>query len=79
MKKYTNKILLITLITIAALIVIVGTVEIQTAWRSGKIEKMGKLPEIYQDYQQNEVPGFLEVEDQINIDTTATNYMTDEK
>lgn len=77
MKKYTNKILLITLITIAALIVIGGTVDIQTAWHSGKIEKAEKLPEIYQDYHEEEMPGLLE--DQIGIDTAEMNNMTNEK
>ena len=37
MKKYTNKILLITLIIIAVLFVVIGTVEIRKAFHNGQI------------------------------------------
>ncbi len=39
MKKYTNKILLITLIVMALLVVVMGTVEIRKAFHNGQIRK----------------------------------------
>lgn len=39
MKKYTNKILLITLIVMALLVVVIGTVEIRKAFHNGQIRK----------------------------------------
>lgn len=69
MKKYTNKILLGTLILIAAIFVIGGTVDVQTAWHSGKIRKFGVFPN---DNQQEEtyVP-----ETSTGADTTASDKM----
>ena len=43
MKKYTNKILIITLITAAVLMVVIGTVEIRKAYHNGKIKTTEEL------------------------------------
>lgn len=43
MKKYTNKILIITLIIAAVLIVVVGTVEIRKAYHNGQIKKTEEI------------------------------------
>ncbi len=43
MKKYTNKILIITLIVMAFVVVVTGTVEVRKAYRSGKIRTTKEL------------------------------------
>lgn len=70
MKKYTNKILLITLILIAVLFVVGGTVEVQTAWRSGKIKKFG---EGFHYNQQDDETYFLE--NPADADTITSDMM----
>ncbi|MBQ6070116.1 MAG: hypothetical protein IKQ75_01715 [Bacteroidales bacterium] len=48
MKKYTNKILVVTLAVLALLIVVVGTVEIRKAYHNGQIKT---TKEIFEDVQ----------------------------
>ena len=47
MKKYTNKILIITLIAAAVLLVVVGTVEIRKAFHKGEIKTIKEWREIH--------------------------------
>lgn len=69
MKKYTNKILLGTLILIAAIFVIGGTVDVQTAWHSGKIRKFGEFP------VNNPQEEKYDPETPVGIDTIASDKM----
>lgn len=69
MKKYTNKILLGAIIIIAAIFVIGGTVDIQTAWHSGKIREFGVFPN---DDPQEET---YDPETPMDIDTIASDKM----
>ena len=43
MKKYTNKILIITLIIAAVLMSVIGTVEIRKAYHTGQIKKTEEI------------------------------------
>ena len=43
MKKYTNKILIITLIIAAVLMSVIGTVEIRKAYHNGQIKKTEEI------------------------------------
>lgn len=52
MKKYTNKILLITLILIAVLFVVGGTVEIRKAFHNGKIMTVEEIQEMHKDAEK---------------------------
>ena len=52
MKKYTNKILLITLIIIAVLFVVIGTVEIRKAFYNGKIMTVEEIQEMHKDAEK---------------------------
>lgn len=72
MKKYTNKILLGTLILIAAIFVIGGTVDVQTAWHSGKIRKFGEFP-VSNQQEETYVP-----ETPTDADTTGSYKMKNE-
>lgn len=72
MKKYTNKILLITLILIAVLFVVGGTVDVQTAWHSGKIRKFGEFP-VSNQQEETYVP-----ETPTDADTTGSYKMKNE-
>ena len=47
MKKYTNKILLITLIVMSVLFVVMGTVEIRKAFHNGEIKT---TEEVFKDH-----------------------------
>ena len=49
MKKYTDKILIITLILIALMMIIVGSVEIRKSYHSGEIMTIEELQEKYKD------------------------------
>lgn len=52
MKKYTNKILLITLIIIAVLFVVIGTVEIRKAYHKGEIKTLEEIQEMHKDAEK---------------------------
>ena len=47
MKKYTTKILIITLIAAALLVVVIGTVEIRKAFHKGEIKTIKEWREIH--------------------------------
>ncbi len=52
MKKYTNKILLITLIVIAMLFVVIGSVEIRKAYHNGEIKTLEEIQEMHKDAEK---------------------------
>lgn len=52
MKKYTNKILVITLAVIALLIVVVGSVEIRKAFHNGEIKTVEEVLERHKDAEK---------------------------
>ena len=55
MKKYTNKILIITLIAAALLMVVVGTVEIRKAFHKGEIKTTKEWVTIHADSDTSDV------------------------
>lgn len=52
MKKYTNKILIITLAVMALLIVVVGSVEIRKAYHKGEIKTLEEIQEMHKDAEK---------------------------
>ena len=49
MKKYTNKILIITLLVGVLLVVVTGTVEIRKAYHKGEIKTVEEIREMHKD------------------------------
>jgi hypothetical protein len=52
MRKYTNKILIITLLVGVLLVVVTGTVEIRKAYHKGEIKTVEEIQEMHKDAEK---------------------------
>ena len=52
MRKYTNKILIITLLVGVLLVVVTGTVEIRKAYHNGEIKTLEEIQEMHKDAEK---------------------------
>lgn len=52
MRKYTNKILIITLLVGVLLVVVMGTVEIRKAYHNGEIKTLKEIREMHKDAEK---------------------------